>query len=432
MTKLLQRCVAAAALIAATITGIAQPAGAAPSRVPPDTFGINGNGLYDLGRPARRLQAQRIAEQGITFVRREATWYSIEPEAPQLNLWTLKQTHEYRWDEGTAARRGSGFDGFVYDLASAGLRWQPVLGFSPRWASRNSWDAQNFMFYPPYNNDDFGEFAAAFAARYGRNGTFWRAHPELDASLYVKVYEIWNEPNLGGNWRPKPDPAAYGALWKTAHFFMSRTDPAFADQAVIVGSLGAAPENWLHADGTYDYRDIDFVHEMFLAHPEIRGATKGIGYHPYAGQPLGLAPQDPVRTPEDLVRRMRNELVNGVNLPQLEIYVTELGYPTQGAGPFVVIPSDVDRGEAFYRTASELTRSDCHVREYVPHTWLSLEQNPADQLHWMGIWNADTNATGKASGRRYGDVVRLLRGLTPIDPTIDPLVGPTVPICAGI
>lgn len=424
------RLVAAMALVASGISALAPPASAQQSRVRPDTFGMGGERLYDLPVAARRVHAQKMAEQGVTFVRREAAWYSIEPEAPRLNLWTLQRTRSYRWDGGTPGRPGPGYDEFVYDLALAGLRWQPVLAYSPRWASKNPW-SDRYMFHPPNNNDDFAAFAGALAARYGRNGSFWKAHPELDSSLHVKVYELWNEPNLAGNWMPRPDPVAYGALWRAAHYKIKMTDPTYPELAVIVGSLGVAQAHFVDDNGQYAYRDVDFVHDMFMAHPQMRGAVKGIGYHPYAGQSLGVV-EDPIATPASMVRRMRDELVNGVNLPDVEIYITEIGHPTQGQGPFLVVPSDTERGEILYRTGDELSRSDCGVRQYVPHTWLSPESNPADQLDWMGIWNNDAGATGKASGLRYGELVRTLRGLTAVDPTTDSRFAGTVPICAGI
>ena len=169
---------------------------------------------------------------------------------------------------------------------------------------------------------------------------------------------------------------------------------------------------------------------MFLANPTMRTAAKGIGYHPYAGQAPGMAPEDPIATPSELVRRMRTELVRGLGLPNVGIYVTEIGHPTKGQGGFLVVPSDVDRGEIFYRTADNLVRSDCGVRQYIPHTWISPEADAGNQLDWMGIWNND--ATPKASGLRYGEIARTLRGLTAVDPTADPRFAGTVPLCAGI
>jgi hypothetical protein len=44
----------------------------------------------------------------------------------------------------------------------------------------------------------YRDYVVAFVRRYGVGGTFWRAHPELDASRYaIRTIELGNEPYLG-------------------------------------------------------------------------------------------------------------------------------------------------------------------------------------------------------------------------------------------
>ena len=144
----------------------------------PDTFGIGGERLYDLARPARQLHARRMAELGVTFVRREAAWYSIEPEAPALNLFTFQRTRSYRWNGGTPSTPGPGYDEF-----GTTWHWQDFAGSrsSPtRPDGRRRTPSTSATCSIPPRTPTTSPRSPALSRRYGRNGSFWRAHPELD------------------------------------------------------------------------------------------------------------------------------------------------------------------------------------------------------------------------------------------------------------
>ena len=57
-----------------------------------------------------------------------------------------------------------------------------------------------------------------------------KAHPELPA-LPVVAYEIWNEPNGGWFWLPRPDPARYADMYIRARAAIKGVDPAAAFMA---------------------------------------------------------------------------------------------------------------------------------------------------------------------------------------------------------
>jgi hypothetical protein len=54
-------------------------------------------------------------------------------------------------------------------------------------------------------------YAETLVARYGPDGVFWRAHPELDHQP-VRAWQVWNEPNIPFFWPSGPDPAAYAKM----------------------------------------------------------------------------------------------------------------------------------------------------------------------------------------------------------------------------
>ena len=75
----------------------------------------------------------------------------------------------------------------------------------------------------------------ALARRYGRGGSFWKAHPRLPYEP-ITDYEVWNEPNFGRLWCPKPDPGAYARLYLAARSAVQAVDPK---ALVLVGGLAA-------------------------------------------------------------------------------------------------------------------------------------------------------------------------------------------------
>jgi hypothetical protein len=75
------------------------------------------------------------------------------------------------------------------------------------------------------------DFAAAAARRYGSSGSFWStcgcpARP-------VRVWEVWNEPNLSSFWNP-PDPRQYALLLQAVRSKLRQADP---EARVMFGAL---------------------------------------------------------------------------------------------------------------------------------------------------------------------------------------------------
>jgi hypothetical protein len=82
----------------------------------------------------------------------------------------------------------------------------------------------------------------------------------------VKYFEVWNEPNTDGFWKPKHDPAAYAKLLKVAYGEIKRGNP----DAFVVGICTAGiDEDFIHsvlAHGTYDSMDVLSIHPY--CHPK--------------------------------------------------------------------------------------------------------------------------------------------------------------------
>jgi polysaccharide biosynthesis protein PslG len=331
----------------------ASPAAAVKVRRSQEAVGVSVNGLVDpkgRTRPIARDHLDLIGASGIRRGRTDAHWVWAEPAAPAGGR------HSYDWRE---------LDNIATLLARDGVRWLPVIAYSTPWAATVPGTDKA----PPASDADFAAYAEAFARRYGAGGSFWARHPELP-QLPVTAYEIWNEPNLHVFWHPTPDPARYASLYLAARSAIKRAQP---DAKVIVGGL--AP----YADG--------YVEDMYAARPELERSVDAVAYHPYgADAELVLR----------LVRKMRATL-DGLGSDRAPIWVTEVGWPTQGTGGLSAdaLP-DSTRAANLSLVTDSLLGSNCRVETVSPYTWATPERDPEHDEQWLGLVHPDTTFTAAA------------------------------------
>ena len=209
------------------------------ARVAPSYFGINYPLMHRDSAEVRDRQLDAIAAAGITDVRRAISWRNLEPLPPSAG------SSEYYW------RRS---DDEIKALAEHGLRMQPSLLLTPRWAQSPAAFtnplACDLFSRPTAGTESIAEYAAAaraVAERYGPGGSFWREHPELPPRP-IKTWEIWNEQNSIAYWCPKPDPGTYAELFAHAATQIKEIQP---EARVITGGLvlGVAERGDLDAYG---------------------------------------------------------------------------------------------------------------------------------------------------------------------------------------
>ena len=152
----------------------------------------------------------------------------------------------------------------------------------------------------------WGDFVGAIAERYGRGGTFWRAHPELP-SVPLTAYQVWNEPNLPVYWRPAVDAAAYLRLVGLTRARLRAID----SQASIV--LAGLPDSRLGMPM------LDYVRAIY-AQPGARSLFDVVALHPYAADAPQLL---------KMVNRVR-ALMNRRGDHRTPIWITEVGWSTGG------------------------------------------------------------------------------------------------------
>jgi hypothetical protein len=165
----------------------------------------------------------------------------------------------------------------------------------------------------------WARFVSGVAARYGRGGTFWAAHPDL-APMPITAYQVWNEPNLPAYWRPRGDAAGYLRLVRLTRARLRAIDP----QATIV--LGGLPDSRL---GT---PMLEYL-RMVYAQPGARTLFDAVALNPYAATASGVLAK------LNEVRAFMDRRGDGAT----PIWVTEIGWASGGPrSPFTTSP----RGQA--------------------------------------------------------------------------------------
>ena len=212
-------------------------------------------------------------ERARTFygVNEDPRWNFATNELPQF-VAMLRQTGcgsiriGIRWRE-IEPRKGewdfSALDAIV-DMIPKDIEILAVLGSVPQWA--NGVDPKKdegwFDAYPPKDLADWKKYVAQTVARYSKR---------------IKHWEIWNEENGVGFYRPHPDAKAYTELLKAAYLAAKKTDP---ECVVVLGGLvmnGIIPNPFgkvkirdyledLYKAGARPYFDVCNIHPYVLPH----------------------------------------------------------------------------------------------------------------------------------------------------------------------
>lgn len=243
----------------------AESGGVATRILPPLYFGLQ---MHTLGgsdeHDRASLEAQRL---GARMVRDEAHWHKIEREKGILDI------------------PGKIRDSFRLNH-ERGLETLLILNYAN-------------MHYDNGDAPTSGEALAAFA-RYCE----FMARELKDECRY---FEIWNEPNTDGFWRPRRNAAAYARMLEAAVRAVKRGNP---DAVVFGGSLSQIDGEFMHA---------------VCAHTDC-AVMDVFSIHPYC------TPASPAEA--NIFERMdalRREVLDGPGRLR-PLWVTEIGYPTNQPG----------------------------------------------------------------------------------------------------
>jgi hypothetical protein len=170
--------------------------------------------------------AGRMARGGVATGRFGLEWFQVQ-----------RAQGPYDWSDA---------DETIGNLASHGIEPIPVLFGTPYWATDGALlqpiaDLQipiltpftSGTAYPPNDtargSQGWAAFVQAAARRYGPGGSYWQGpyraeHPKA-APLPIRIWQLWNEPNISYYFWPVPSAAKYGDLVRISHDALTAVDP---------------------------------------------------------------------------------------------------------------------------------------------------------------------------------------------------------------
>jgi hypothetical protein len=245
-----------------------------------------------LDSGTRRDEDQRLARAtGAGWIREELRWSVLEP-----------QRGRFDW---------SSFDALLTSATENGLHVLPLLIGPPDWADVGADEL-------PGDVSAAAAFMAAAARRYGPGGSFWRAHPELDATFAPAWFELFNEPFL-----PRP-----GAVINPARYAAVARATADAGRAANPNTRYLLAVDTTYADT--DGRQRDWLGALVLAQPDILHVVDGAAIHPY-GTIDGGTGTDP-RWSFERIGAIRRRLA-ALGAGALPFWITEVGWSTCDGAP---------------------------------------------------------------------------------------------------
>ncbi|MCB0167082.1 MAG: beta-galactosidase, partial [Anaerolineae bacterium] len=194
---------------------------------------------------ALKLTLEALHASGFTWLRQSIRWADIEPEPGRFNWQQLDRitTAIANFNQVTLSKNNPHLPRPPTNSQTNQLSNQPtlkliaVLSTSPRWARAPHSTATA----PPLAPSDFGRFARAFAARYHHQ---------------VKVYQIWDEPNLSANWgHAFVDAPAYAAMLREGALNLREIDP---DAVIMTAALAPTLEN-----GPLNLNEMDYLDRLY-------------------------------------------------------------------------------------------------------------------------------------------------------------------------
>jgi hypothetical protein len=245
----------------------------------------------------------------------------------------------------------SHYDPVVANAASHGIRVLATVYGSPAWAEATSER-------PPLGGElrPFESFVKAAVDRYGSDGSFWPAHPDVP-KLPVTDWQLWNEPNSPLFWKPTPDAGQYQELLGAFHAAVKGADPR---ARVVLGGLFPTPTGGPPME--------EFIADLYRA-----GGGRlfdAAAVHPYAG-----TPREAIR----MVERAR-AVMSRFGERAKPIWITEVGWASGGAASGLTVGPGTQA--KYLKRTFTLAANERNRLAIAGVVWYSLNDTPGPL--WVG------------------------------------------------
>ncbi len=263
----------AASLFAAAVMLVGPGQAAGRSRrlpgtpVPRGFVGTNVDGpvLTSQGGIALPDQFALMRSSGVQSIRVLFSWALAQPYASSADI-PAGQRGAFATGTGGIPTSFAGTDQIVAAAAAGGMPILAVVMDAPPWdgAAQSGYGGRL-----PRDDRLYGRFLTTLIRRYGPRGSFWAQHPELPRRP-IRMWEVWNEPDIDDFWPTQPWTSTYLALLRTAHSAIRRADPGA--RVVLAGLTN------------YSWRDLASIYRR----PGARRLFDVVDVHPYTKYPAGV------------------------------------------------------------------------------------------------------------------------------------------------
>lgn len=353
------------AMLAILLLWAPSAAASAPPRVPQGFLGISLD-VPVFPDPAPGLDLARqldlMVASGVENLRIEFDWAGAQPYRSWRDV--PAEEHADFVDVGGIPTRFAPLDWVVALAAERGLPIEPYVLDAPPWAGERQGDT---LVAIPTAAAPYARFVGALVRRYGPAGSFWRQNRGLP-KLPIRMWQVWNEPNLVLFWWQQPFERRYVALLRAARTAIKQADP----RAKVV--LAGLPN--------YSWQDLSQIYGI----PGARGLFDVVAVHPYTRQPGGVI------TILDLVRRV----MDGSGDRRKPLIADEMGWPSSAGTSATGEGSDfatTESGQAHDVSAllPMLARNRARLKllGFDYYTWAGEEQPGGTAFHYAGLFRFD-------------------------------------------
>jgi hypothetical protein len=275
------------------------------------------------------------------------TWSQVPPDARDLFV-----------SVGGIPTNFTLVDQVVAESARRGVTLMPMILDAPRWDAVRA----KGVVAIPRQNGPYARFVAALASRYGPNGTFWQGFS--GPVVPVRMWQIWNEPNIAPFWPRQPFARRYVALLKAAHDALKKVDPG---AKVILAGLP-----------NYSWRSLQRIYAI----PGARRLFDVVAVHPYTKTPQGVI------TILSFVRQVMN-LAGDSNKPIVADEVSwpsSLGKTVHNTGyDFATTEAGQARNIGKLLPMLAQKRRSLRLQGFYYYTWVSAERRNGLAFDFAGL-----------------------------------------------
>jgi hypothetical protein len=237
----------------------------------------------------------------------------------------------------------------------------------------------------PRDNGLYAQYLTTLIQRYGPRGSFWGQNPTLPRRP-IRMWEIWNEPDIVGFWPTQPFARSYVALLAAAHSAVKRADPG-----ARVMLAGVPNFSWQILNSIYRVRGSRRVFDV-------------VDVHPYTKRPSGVI---------KILQLVRASMKRGGDAKK-PIIAGETGWPsslnqTAHRFDFETTPAGQARNLRALLPLLAANRRSLGLVGFYWYTWMGDEYQGAYPFNFSGLLSSHNGqVTSKPALGTFGQMARAI------------------------